>query len=96
MSCLSPIKQALPTYPVLLRAKGITGEATIQLVVDVDGSVRDAKIVKQTHEAFGEAALECVKKWKYRPALRDGVPVRVRMQVPIHFDPKTPAPKATP
>jgi protein TonB len=77
--------QVLPAYSEQMIKLGIEGKATIEFFVQADGTVRAAKIVSQTGGSFGMNAVECVKQWKFRPALRDGVPVGIRMTVPIVF-----------
>ena len=79
------IVQALPGYPEQLAALGIEGKATVEFVVQPDGTVQMANALAQTEGQFGAAAVDCVKQWKFRPALRDGVPVGIRMSVPIVF-----------
>ena len=43
-----PISQARPQYPVELRTAGISGEATIDFIVDADGSVLNAHAIKSS------------------------------------------------
>jgi protein TonB len=79
------VVQALPDFPEQMAGMGIEGKATVSFVVQPDGTVQTATAVAQTNELFGAAAADCVKQWKFRPALRDGVPVGIRMSVPIVF-----------
>ena len=81
------VKQVPPDYPKELAKKRIKGEAVVEFVVEKDGTVQTGKIVSQTDELFGRAALACVKKWKFKPGTKAGAPVRVLMQVPIQFGP---------
>jgi TonB family protein len=81
----APIFQAGPLYPKELFDRKTPGEATVDFVIERDGSVQIAKAVSQTNELFGAAAVECVKKWKFKPALKGGIPARFRLQVPIYF-----------
>lgn len=74
-----------PVYPFELRRRGITGEAMIDFVVDVDGSVVDAVVLRANDVRIGDAARSAVAKWKFRPAEIDGHPVRCHMEVPIAF-----------
>lgn len=74
-----------PRYPAALREQGIQGQALIEFVVDNNGAVRDASVVRFTEEAFAEAALAAVSKWQFRPGEKNGEPVATKMQVPIVF-----------
>ena len=52
--------------------------AEIQFVVDETGTpeVEDARVVHSNNPAFATAAMEAVARWRYKPALLDGVAVR--------------------
>ncbi len=73
------------TYPELARRAGIEGTVFVQLIVDKDGSVYDAEVVKGAHEALDAAALEAVRKARFEPGLQRGEPVRVRYALPVRF-----------
>ncbi|MDD2765884.1 MAG: energy transducer TonB [Opitutaceae bacterium] len=86
-----PIFQAPPVYPFKLRWKGISGQATIEFIVDTEGNVREAKVITATQKEFGLAALASVDRWKFKPALHGGRKVNARMTVPISFNIDDPA-----
>jgi TonB family protein len=77
--------QARPKYPFAQRRDGAQGGALIDFIVDANGDVTRASIVNSSHEDFGRAAEEAVRKWKYHPGEKDGRAVHARMQVPIYF-----------
>jgi protein TonB len=77
--------QTKPKYPGELRKQRITGNAVVGFVVDVEGSVRDAKVVKATHPEFGAAAVEAVSQWEFQPGMKAGQTVKTRLQVPVVF-----------
>ena len=74
-----------PGYPAVLADTGTSGTATVEVLVKSDGSVGDATLKSADHQAFGEAALEAVKKWRFEPATLDGSPVEKRVTVPFKF-----------
>ncbi len=80
------MKQAVPRYPLEMRRQKISGEVVVSYVVDEKGRVRDVTVVRSSHKEFEEAAVECVEKWTYTPALEDGKPVETRMRMPIVFN----------
>jgi TonB family protein len=82
------LKRVNPAYPIELRRAGENGEATIRFVVQADGRVTNAEVLKATHPAFGEAALEAFQNWTYTPAKKDGAHVNVRLTVPVAFTTK--------
>jgi TonB family protein len=80
-----PKSQTRPVYPAAMRRAGIAGEVTVEFKIDAHGNVVDAHAVRSSQIDFESAAIDCVKKWKFRPALKDGKPFEVRMQMPIVF-----------
>jgi len=79
--------QILPTYPPLARAHGMEGRVVLELIVDREGHVESDSIrAKQSLPVFDQAAIEAVRKWRFRPG-RDasGRAVRVILEVPIRF-----------
>jgi TonB family protein len=80
-----PTSQARPRYPMELRKAGIGGEGVVSFIVGTDGVVRDAVITHATDIRFGEAAVEAVLKWRFRPAQLNGTIVGCHMMVPIVF-----------
>lgn len=77
--------QARPQYPFELRRRGVSGEAVVDFIVDLNGDVQNAFAIRATHAAFGQAAVECVQKWKFKPGRKGGRDVNTHMQVPIVF-----------
>jgi len=74
-----------PKYPADLRALGVEGEAVLRFVVDEDGTVRNAEVVKTSHEAFAAVAIEAVQTWVFDAGKKANVPVNVQMVMPIVF-----------
>jgi D-alanyl-D-alanine dipeptidase len=68
-------------YPELGRRKRIAGTVVVNVVVDPEGNVRDAEVARGLNEEIDAKTLEAVRKWKFKPALRDGVPVAVVIAV---------------
>jgi TonB family protein len=78
--------QARPMYPFEMRRAGISGQATVGFVIDTQGIPRELYIVSSSNKAFEKVSLMCVSKWQFKPGTVDGIPVAVRMQVPVIFD----------
>lgn len=77
-------------YPAIARENGIEGQVVLQFVVDKDGSVTDAKIVRDIGAGCGEAAqlvVEGMNKMstKWTPGKQRGRPVRVLYTLPVKF-----------
>jgi protein TonB len=74
-------------YPSTLANSRVTGRVVVELIVDEDGRVRanSARVVETTHPAFAEATLRAVERFRFRPAKMAGVPVPVRVTIPINW-----------
>ncbi len=81
------IAGAAPRYPDLLRAAGINGRVRLEFVLDTTGAIErgSARVLESSHELFGQAALEVVESWRFRPGRIDGRAVRVRVRMPVDF-----------
>jgi TonB family protein len=80
------IAQVRPVYPLGLSMDGETGEVTVSFIVDTNGDVQDASVLKSSDPDLSAAALAAVKQWKFSPGRRNGRLVKTRMQVPVIFN----------
>jgi TonB family protein len=76
---------ASPNYTAEAKKKKIEGTVTLAIVVDKNGDVVEAKVVKGLGYGLDENAVIAVKEWKYKPAEKDGEPIAVRMEVTVDF-----------
>lgn len=75
-----------PAYASALRRARVEGTAWIHAVVEHDGSVSSAVLVRSAGAAaLDESALAAVRSWRFEPALESGVPVRSEVDLPIVF-----------
>lgn len=80
-----PIKQVEPDYPSAMRKAGSDGTAFVVLVVTADGKPEQVQSSQATHELFASAAVAAVKRWQFKPGMKDGKPVATKMTIPIQF-----------
>lgn len=73
-----------PVYPAIARQAHVSGVVIIEAVIDVDGRVRAARVLRSV-PFLDQAAVEAVRQWRYRPTLLDGVPVAVVLTVTVDF-----------
>lgn len=103
----APSNVTLPTvvehvdavYPPDKLPQAIDTNVEVLVTVERNGTVSDAQIAVSGGEAFDAAALTAVRRWRFTPATRAGVPIRARIRVPFHFapDPHPPVgPQPTP
>jgi TonB family protein len=74
-----------PPYSEEARKKKHQGTVGLQIVIGADGSVTDAVVVKPLGYGLDENAVKTVRTWKFKPAMRQGVPVPVRVFVEVTF-----------
>lgn len=76
-----------PNYTDSARAMRIQGVCVFSATVGVDGRVHDVHIVRPAGAGLDEQALSVIeKKWKFKPATRDGQPVPVRLSLEVSFN----------
>jgi TonB family protein len=81
-----PIFRIDPVYPLSMRASGMKGEVVVDFVVDIEGRVRNAFVIRSLNPTFDDPAVEAVRQWRFEPGRRGGRPVNTHMQVPIIFN----------
>jgi protein TonB len=72
-------------YPEIAKRAGVEGKVYVLAFVDESGLVTDAKIIKGIGAGCDEAALEAVKKTKFKPGKQRGKAVRVQVSIPVVF-----------
>ncbi len=73
-------------YPAQARRMGIEGRVYVEFVVERDGSLGEIKVVKGIGAGLDEESLRVMSKVpSFNPGKQRGVPVRVKMTIPINF-----------
>jgi TonB family protein len=85
------IHSVAPKIPDFARRACIRGTAILSAVIDRDGKVLSARILRGMPLGLNEAALDAVLQWKFEPATLHGRPVTVRYPVAVTFDWWSPA-----
>lgn len=80
-----PVRTVPPVFPDDMRRDGISGVVTVSILIDEKGNVQEPKVVKTTHEAFSQPAMDALSKWKFKPAKQAGAAVAMRVNIPIQF-----------
>jgi TonB family protein len=80
-----PIYKPDPAYSEEARKAKYQGTVVLWIVVDAAGAVTDCRVVKPLGLGLDEKAVETVRTWKFKPAMRNGTPVPVRVMVEVSF-----------
>jgi TonB family protein len=79
------LSRVRPVYPPEARAKGVTGVVKLNAVIDESGTVTSVEPVQSPDATLTAAAAEAVGQWTYKPAMKDGRPIKVRLSVTVSF-----------
>ena len=73
-------------YPTIAQENGVQGRVTVQFVVNRDGSIVDAKVIRGVDPYLDKEALRVINSMpKWKPGMQRGNPVRVKYTVPVMF-----------
>jgi TonB family protein len=75
-----------PRYPAEAQAAGVSGVVILEITVNPDGAVVNAKPVRSV-AGLDEAAIASVLQWRYAPTWLNGEPVSVMLTVTVNFQP---------
>lgn len=84
---------ALPLYPEAAKAAGVSGLVMLDVLVAVDGNVKQVKIESSKPAGvFDQAAIDAARQWHFSNDSRDsnGKPVEGWVRVPVQFEPHSP------
>jgi TonB family protein len=69
--------------PEQLRRTGPTGDVFVEVVVSAAGTIESATVRKSPDAMIGALVAQAAMGWRYRPALKAGVPVRYRLMARV-------------
>jgi len=79
-----PVSIERPRYPEEAKARKLEGTVLVEILIDATGRVARARVLQSVPD-LDEAALACVYKWRFEPAIKHGDPVATIAQAPIVF-----------
>jgi TonB family protein len=79
------LREVKADYTEEARQRGISGEVVLEIVVQRDGSVGETRVLHGLAAGLDERAVQAVRQWRFGPALRQGVPVDVIVEVSVEF-----------
>jgi hypothetical protein len=84
----APVVQNIPRWEAPnAMFQGTTFVGSIEVVIDESGSVVAANIREKINVIYDPLIVAAAAKWKYRPALRNGQPVKYRKVIPVTLKP---------
>ena len=74
-----------PEYSEQARKAKVSGTVLVKLIVDEHGIPANVRVVRGLGYGMDEKAVAAVSAYRFRPALKDGWPVKVEMNVQVNF-----------
>jgi TonB family protein len=83
----APVAVSTPQakYSREARKKKIEGFCQVRIIVDAQGLPENPRVVRPLGYGLDEATLDAVKKYRFRPAMKDGHPVSVEITIQVNF-----------
>ncbi|MBZ5665394.1 MAG: energy transducer TonB [Acidobacteriia bacterium] len=78
------IRKIEPKYPTLAVGARVQGQVQLTAIISKTGEIQNLVLVSG-HPMLVPAAIEAVKKWRYRPFLLNGEPVEVETTITVNF-----------
>jgi TonB family protein len=84
------LSKPLPAYPAAGRWQSIParGVVILDILVDETGAAREVKVLRgMASKVFDKAAVDAARGWRFKPATKNGVKVKVHITLTIAFNP---------
>jgi TonB family protein len=81
------LNQVTPKYPPVAMQMRAGGVVTLEILVGINGEIEDVRVAEVTRKGMGfeTSATEAVRQWRYKPATKKGVKVRMWVKVRVPF-----------
>lgn len=81
----SATRKVQPAYPEIAKSAKASGAVQVQITINETGHVINAQIIRG-HPLFNAAAIQAAKQWRFKPAIVNGRPVKVKDVLTFNFD----------
>lgn len=86
-----PVRKPDPVYPAQAEDQNVSGHVLLRLHLEADGSISQSEVIAVSPggvfgELFKKSALDSIKATKFRPAKRNGLPVRALVEFRVVFE----------
>ncbi len=79
------ISKQLPAWRPAIAEERMSFSGAIELVIDENGKVLSVSLVDSVHPRYDGPLLEAAKTWTFRPATKNGVPVKYHYTMAIQL-----------
>ncbi len=75
-----------PQYSEEARKARYQGTVVLEAIVRRDGTVDIQRVVRSLGFGLDENAIQALKQWRFRPGMRNGIPVDVSLNIEVNFN----------
>ena len=79
------IERFEPEYPAQLLQNKVSGVVRVEATIDKAGNIRDPRVISTPDSRLNEAALDAIRKWRFRPGTFNGEPIDVIFTMDVRF-----------
>ncbi|MGI9101302.1 MAG: energy transducer TonB [Terriglobales bacterium] len=79
------VKASAPHYAEQAQKAKYQGTVVLFCVIGPDGVPYDVRVARSLGLGLDEEARNAVRKWRFRPAMKDGNPVAVMVNIEVNF-----------
>ncbi len=82
-----PIYREAPEYPRKALSRKQPGQVDVEALVGINGDIEDIRVISVSNKGYGfeDATEAAIRKWRYRPATKLGVKVRMWVTIRVPF-----------
>jgi TonB family protein len=77
------VRQSLPSPPLALAKLLVGKRGVLEVTIDAEGKVVDAIMRDSVNSAYDTMVVNAAKMWRFKPATKDGVPVRFVKEIGV-------------
>ena len=81
----TPLETIEPAYSNEARLAGLEGTVQIKVTVAEDGTPRNLEVAQPLGLGLDEKAIQAAQKWRFKPGMKDGQPVKVVAAIQMTF-----------
>jgi TonB family protein len=79
------LKQPQPMYPPMAKARHASGVVVLRAFIGTDGNIYDLSVVSSPDPDLAIAAIDAVRRWKFKAYLVGGEPTEVETTINVNF-----------
>jgi protein TonB len=80
------VSRVEPQYSEEARKARYQGTVVLEAIVKKDGTVDILRVVRSLGFGLDENAIQALKQWRFRPGMRNGIPVDVALNIEVNFN----------